>query len=248
MKHPVVVLFIWGFLWSSGEVSALTIVAKEEAPYISRKMPGQGLSAKIVKSAFERAGYQVSFSFESWPRAYEGVEIGVYDVVGSIWYTADRARELEFSDPYLYQEIKFIKRKLDREIKFESLNDLDGLMIGTLEGYAYDDEFLKSRRFIRLPQNYLLQNLLKLSLGEIDLTLEDERKIRYALDEFMKSSVKDLEILPKSLIRRGTHIAVSRSNPDHKKIIADFNKAIRAMKADGSYEKILAEFDYSSMK
>jgi polar amino acid transport system substrate-binding protein len=247
MKLAVAVLFIWGMLWSSGEVSALTIVAKEEAPYISRKMPAQGLSAKIVRTAFERAGYKISFAFESWPRAYEGVQIGVFDVVGSIWYTAERAREFEFSDPYLFQEIKFIKRKLDKEIKFESLDDLDGLVIGTLEGYAYDDEFLKSRKFIRLPQNYLLQNLLKLSLGEIDLTLEDERKIRYALDEFMKSSIKDLEMLPKSLIRRGTHIAVSRSNPDYKKIISDFNNAIRAMKADGSYEKILSEYDHSSV-
>jgi polar amino acid transport system substrate-binding protein len=244
MKNLLVILLLSAPLWAATEVSSLTVVAKEEAPFISRKLPGQGISAKIVRTALERAGYTVSFAFESWPRAYEGAEIGVYDIVGSIWYTDERARDFVFSEPYLYHEIKFIRRKIDQDIKFNSLDDLDGLVIGTLEGYAYDDEFLKSRRFIKLPQNYLLQNLLKLSLGEIDLTLGEERKIRYELNEFMKGSVKDLEILPKALIRRGTHIAISRSNPEHEKIIADFNRSIKAMKGDGSYDKILAEFGY----
>ncbi|MGH8550227.1 MAG: substrate-binding periplasmic protein [Methylococcales bacterium] len=244
MKQPFVILLLWGLLWSVSEVSALTVVAKEEAPFISRKLPGQGLSATIVKTALERAGYSVSFAFETWPRAYEGAEIGVYDVVGSIWYTDERARDFNFSVPYLEHEVKFIKRKADPDIQFDSLADLDGLVIGTLEGYAYDDEFLKSRKFIRVPQNYLLQNLLKLSLGEIDLTLDEERKIRYQLNEFMKGSIEDLEILPKPLIRRGTHIAVSRSHPEHEKIIDAFNKAIQVMKADGIYDKILLEYRF----
>lgn len=242
MKGILLILAICGFLFSAGRSYALSVVAKEEPPYISNKLPGQGLSAKIVKTAFERAGYPVTFSFESWPRAYEGVQIGVFDIVGSIWYTDERARDFAFSEPYLYHEIKFVKRKSDTEIKFTSLNDLDGLVIGTLEGYAYDDVFLKSRKFIKIPQNYLLQNLLKLSLGDIDLTLGDERKIRYELNEYMKGQFDDFEILPKSLIRRGTHIAVSRSNAEYKKIIDAFNKAIESMKQDGSYEKILHEY------
>ncbi|MGR9107118.1 MAG: substrate-binding periplasmic protein [Gammaproteobacteria bacterium] len=242
MKKLFLILSCCGILWMPGAASALTIVAKEEAPFISRKLPGRGISAKIVQTALERAGYPVSFAFESWPRAYEGAGLGVYDAVGSIWYTEERARDFNFSVPYLYHQIKFIKRKTDRDIRFESLDDLEGLLVGTLEGYAYDDEFLRSRKFVKLPQNYLLQNLLKLATGEIDLTLGEERKIRYELNEFMKGSIKDLEFLPKPLTRRSTHIAVSRSHPDHEKIIAAFNAAIKAMQADGSYDKILAEF------
>lgn len=242
MKQPVAFLFFCGMLLPAGVVSALSIVAKEEAPYMSRKLPDQGLSAKLVRTALERAGYTANFAFESWPRAYEGAEIGVYDIVGSIWFTEERDKDFAFSSPYLFHEIKFIKRKSDQDIKFESLDDLDGLIIGTLKGYAYQDDFVKSRKFVKLPQNYLLQNLLKLSLGELDLTLGEERKIRYEMNEFMKGSIKDLEILPKALIRRGTHIAVSRNHPDHKKIIAAFDKAMEAMRTDGSYDKIVSEY------
>ncbi len=39
---------------------------------------------------------------------------------------------------------------------------------------------------------------------------------------------------------RGIHIGVSRENPDHEKIAADFNKAIADMKKDGSYDLIVS--------
>jgi polar amino acid transport system substrate-binding protein len=38
---------------------------------------------------------------------------------------------------------------------------------------------------------------------------------------------------------RGVNIGVSRKNPDHAKIVADFDKAIAAMKQDGTYGRIL---------
>jgi polar amino acid transport system substrate-binding protein len=37
------------------------------------------------------------------------------------------------------------------------------------------------------------------------------------------------------------HIGVSRENPAHAQIVADFDKAIAAMKQDGSYAKIVAK-------
>ena len=220
-------------------VSALSIVAKEEAPYIKGDLPGQGLSIEIIKTAFERAGYKTSVAFETWPRTYEGALIGIYDVVGSIWRTDEREKDFAFSEPYLFHEIKFIKRKADTDIRFNNLNDLDGLIIGTVKGYAYREDFTRSRNFIKLQQNYLLQNLLFLTQDQIDMTLGDIRKIRYEINKYMKSSMKNLEILPNALIKRGVHIAVSKSNPHHKEIIARFNKALKSMKSDGTYEGIM---------
>jgi polar amino acid transport system substrate-binding protein len=55
--------------------------------------------------------------------------------------------------------------------------------------------------------------------------------------------MKDLEFLPNPLIKRGVHIAVSKSNPRHKEIIAKFNKALEAMKNDGTYESILKKHE-----
>jgi len=243
-SYWVLVAAFLALLGFAQSVPALTVVAKIEPPYFSRKMPQEGLSAAIISAALKRSGYTATFSFETWPRAYEGAQLGVYDIVGSIWYTEERNKGFAFSNAYLFHEIKFIKRKADKEISFRKLDDLDGLLVGTLKDYAYRAEFLNSKKFIRLPENHLLQNLLKLSQGQIDLTLAEAHKIRYEINEYMRGSAKDLEILPEPLMRRGTHIAVSRLNLKHKQIIEGFNKAIKSMKQDGSYEKILADFGY----
>lgn len=222
---------------------ALTVVAKEEAPYFGSNLPGNGLSMEIVETALKRAGFQPSFVFETWPRAYEGGLIGVFDAIGSIWYTEARAKDFAFSDPYLFHEIKFVKKTSSQDIQFNNLNDLHGLLIGTLKDYAYGDAFLQSRQFARLPQNHLLQNLLLLKQGQIDLALGEQRKIRYELKKYMKNQSAEITILPNPLIRKGTHIAVSKSNPRHKEIIAGFNNALKAMKADGSYGSIVKKYD-----
>ena len=228
-------------------VSALSIVAKEETPYIGNDLPGKGLSIEIINTAFEQAGYKTNISFETWPRAYEGALIGIYDVIGSIWRTTEREKDFAFSEPYLFHDIKFIKRKSDAEIKFNTLNDLDYLIIGTIKDYAYRDDFMSARNFIRLQQNHLIQNLLFLTQEKIDMTVGDVRKIRYEINKFMKTNMKDLEFLPNSLIKRGVHIAVSKSNPKHKEILTNFNKALKAMKNDGTYQSILKKHEISKL-
>ena len=242
---PVISVFISLIilLLSSAPVSALTVVAKEEPPYIGNELPGQGLSMEIVQTALERAGYKTSFVFESWPRAYEGGLIGIYDVIGSIWKTDQREKDFVFSQPYLVHEIKFIKNKSSQELVFNNLDDLNGLIIGTLKGYAYNDEFLRSTKIMRMQQNHLLQNLLLLTQDKIDMTLGEVRKIRFELNKYMKGSIDKLQILPKPLISRGAHIAVSKSNPRHQEIIDRFNKALQDMKADGSYLRIIKKHD-----
>jgi len=222
---------------------AITVVAKEEAPYFGRTQQGRGLSLEIVETALKRAGFQPSFVFESWTRTYEGGLIGVFDVIGSIWYTKERAKDFAYSDPYIFHEIKFIKKTSSQDIQFNNLNDLHGLLIGTIKGYAYSDAFFQSRQFARIPQNHLLQNLQLLKQGQIDLTLGEQRKIRYQLEKYLPNQSTEMTILPKPLIRKGTHIAVSQNNPKHAEIIAGFNKALKSMKADGSYDSIINKYD-----
>lgn len=227
--------------------SALSIVAKEEAPYIGNDLPGQGLSVDIISTVLNRAGYKTNINFETWPRTYEGALIGIYDVIGSIWQTKEREKDFVFSKPYLFHEIKFIKRKADAEIKFNHLDDLQGLIIGTLKNYAYRGDFTQSKLIIKLQQNHLIQNLLFLTQDRIDMTLGDIRKIRFEINKYMKNSMKKLEFLPQALSIRGVHIAVSKSNPKHAEIISKFNEALESIKKDGTYDAIIKKHDNHSV-
>ncbi|KPK37180.1 MAG: hypothetical protein AMJ69_12310 [Gammaproteobacteria bacterium SG8_47] len=218
--------------------AALNITGSTWPPYIDKSRPNFGVAADIVATAFKRAGYELNGKFESWPRTLEGTSIGVYDVIAAAWYTEERAKTLAFSEPYMFNDILLVKRK-DDDIKFNGFADLRGLVIGVVDGYAYDEAFDQAPNLLRVPANHVIQNLLMLTQGKVDLTIGDKWAIRHELAQYLPTAAAQLEFLPKPVARRGLHIAVSRANPQHEKIVADFNKALAAMKADGSWQAII---------
>lgn len=220
----------------------LNIVGNSWPPYVEKSLETKGLAMEIVATSLQYKGYQPRINIETWSRVLEGVEIGVYDVVAAIWKTPERENKLLFSNPYLVNQIKFIKMK-NTEAKYQSFDDLTGYLIGVVKDYAYDEAFLKSQILIKIPQNHIVQNLLKLTKGEIDLTLGDERALRYEINQYMRGYAPQLEFLNKPLSQRSLHIAVSKQNPNAKKIVADFNQAIAKMTKDGSLDAIVKKYD-----
>lgn len=207
-------------------------------PYAGKNLPEQGLAIDLVTTALKRAGYNPHVSIDSLERILEGSKTGVYDVFATPWYTMDRDQYLNFSQPYLESYIRFIKRK-DTAFEYARFDDLEGMTIGVIKDYAYDEDFNQSPAIEKVSESSLLRNLQKLIGKEIDLTLDDERVLRYKIHRSMPGSMTKLEILEKPLVVRGVNIGVSRKNPAHEKIVADFNNAIAAMKKDGSYDRIL---------
>jgi polar amino acid transport system substrate-binding protein len=207
-------------------------------PYSGADLPSQGLAIELVTTALARAGYSASVSVDSLDRILEGSRTGVYDVFATPWYTLKRDRFLHFSRPYLESSIRFIKRK-DSDFAYTVFDDLEGLKIGVVKGYAYDEDFNQSPTIEKVSASSLTHNLRKLLAEEIDLTLDDERVLLYEIARSTPDAMTTLEILQKPLVVRGVNIGVSRKNPDHARIVADFDKAIAAMKQDGTYEEIL---------
>ena len=243
MKRLFLVVFLIAVFTGQASSAALTIVASKWPPYVDQSMVKKGLAMEIVSSAFERAGYQPAISIETWPRALEGLEIGIYDVVGTVWKTPEREKRFVFSDPYWINKIRFIKKK-NREIRYDNLDDLSGYVIGTVKDYAYGEEFDNSLTLIKIPQNYIIQNLSKLQEGDIDLTVGDEIAIRYELNQYMKGSISEFEFLEKPLASRELYIAVSKQNPKAEKIVSDFNRALLEMKGDGSFDAIAKKYQF----
>ena len=246
--YPSVMLAFYSLLLSAGlSVQAveadkpLKLVSSEWPPYVEKTAPGKGAAMDLVSRILKRAGYETEISIESWTRSLQGSEIGIYDVVATAWYTKERNRELQFSDPYYENVIRLVKRKRD-PLRFRSYDDLQNLMIGVTTGYAYGEEFERAQGFLRVAKNHIIQNILLLQQGRIDLVIGDEWVIRHELTQYFPNAIKEFEFLGRPVSRRGLHIAVSRTRPDHKEIITAFNKALAAMKADGSMEKLLEKY------
>ena len=76
------------------------------------------------------------------------------------------------------------------------------------------------------------------------LTLEDELVARYHLNRELLGIRDELEFLPLPLSENGLHILVRRSHPQHREIVSRFDRAIQAMREDGSYAVIFARHGF----
>ena len=234
-------LLFFSVLSHSAAALDLTVVHSGNwPPYSDQGLPQQGLAVDLVTTALQRAGHRTRVRVDTLDRILEGGRIGVYDVFATPWYSEARDQYLAFSDPYLDSRIRFIMRR-DRNFEFNDFDDLQGMMIGVVKDYAYDEKFNESRDLIKISERNLIQNLLKLLQGRLDLTLDDELVLQYEINRYLPNSRDELEMLPEPLAVRGIHIGVSRENPKHAQIVADFNKAIVEMKKDGSYDRIVAK-------
>lgn len=219
----------------------LIIAIENWPPYSDQGHPRYGIATEIVVTALDRAGYSFKITFENWSDILSGAQVGVFDIITAGWYTDERKKYFSYSEPYLFNEVKFIKLK-GKPFNYETLDDLRGVIVGIVENYAYLPEFDSSNIPIKFSNRHVIQNLLLLQQGKIDLTLDDEWVIRHQLANYMPNAVDQFEFLDKPLAKRGLHLLVSLRNKNHEKIIADFNKVIKEMKEDGTIVKILNSY------
>jgi polar amino acid transport system substrate-binding protein len=221
---------------SSAEV--LTVTGSLWSPYLDPELEEGGLAADLVRTALTRAGYEIEGSTENWSRAYEGTAVGVYDVVAAVWQNAEREADLVFSDAYLLNDIVFLARR-GVFVEFNTLGDLSGLRIGVVRDYAYDDAFDTHPDLARYANNHLIQNLLLLRQGRLDVIVGDKWSILHQISQFMPDDLQQFRLLTKPLVRRALRMGVSRVNGDAESIIEAFDAAIAEMKEDGSYAAIV---------
>ncbi|MCK5696612.1 MAG: transporter substrate-binding domain-containing protein [Gammaproteobacteria bacterium] len=233
----------FSFFTLQAQAQTISIVANTWPPYVDKALDGEGLAMKIVKAAFKHSGHTSKIIIEPWSKALNGLHIGAYDVVGAIWKTEERKKELLYSQPYLTNNIVLITN-VNSQITFDSLKDLQGLVVGVLKGYEYDDKFMNDPKILKFQANRLTQNLIAIQNGKLDVAIADKRLALYELKNFMGSNSNHFQFLPKRLNSRKLYLATTKGNPKNKVIIEQFNKGLQAIKKNGTYQTILDEFSY----
>ncbi|MDM8350778.1 transporter substrate-binding domain-containing protein [Pseudomonas sp. sp1636] len=217
---------------------SLRLVADSWPPFTDQRLLNNGLAVDLVSRALGRAGYATDYAQVPWARAVRGLQRSDYDVLISAWYSDERASFGYFSQPYLVNRIRLLRRKGSR-IRFEQLSDLYPYRIAVMRGYAYSAEFNADPLLRKVSVGSFASAARMLQAKRVDLTLEDEIVVRYHFGRELSAIRDELEFLPQPLSENGLHILIRRSHPDHQRIAEAFNQAIGAMRADGSYAAIL---------
>jgi len=218
----------------------LRLVADGWPPFTDSTLVNGGLATDIVSTALARAGYATDFEQVPWARAMLGIGEGRYDVLINAWYSEERTQVGQFSAEYLVNRVRFIKRK-DDDIQFDELPQLHAYPIAVVRGYAYSKEFDEDQQMQKVPVHNFAMAVRMLVAERVKLTVEDEYVARYYLARESAKVRSAVEFLPKPLSENSLHILVSLKNPEHQEIIAKFDQEIAAMKADGSYARLLKQ-------
>ncbi|PUA44904.1 amino acid ABC transporter substrate-binding protein [Pseudomonas protegens] len=227
-------------LGHSASAEKLRLVADAWPPFTDATLVNGGVATDIVSTALSRAGYASEFEQVPWARALLGIGEGRYDVLVNAWYNKERTQLGQFSAEYMINRVRFIKRK-DAPLEYNNLKQLHEYPVAVVRGYAYSPEFDNDPDLQKVPVHNFAMAVRMLAADRVKLTLEDEYVARYYLARESPRVRNAVEFLPKPLSENSLHILVSLKNPEHAQIVARFDREIAAMKADGSYDRLLRQ-------
>ncbi len=220
----------------------VTMLANTSPPYADARLPEKGLALELVTTLMKDAGYEAEVSIESWGRAMEGVRIGLYDALATAWYSEERSEDFVFSEPYLDSRLILLKLRSAPGF-YRSMEDLQGRRLGVRSDYAYGIDFETIPGLKLVEENHMIQNLLDLLNGRVDLVIGDQRTIALQLDEYLLKERHKFQVVPIELPGRSRHVAASRALEGSDKMIEAFNKVLAKAKQDGRHAAIIEKWD-----
>jgi polar amino acid transport system substrate-binding protein len=221
-------------------IKHLTLAGTQWPPFISRSLPGQGLSVEIVSAVLIRAGYEVDMVFAPWKRVMKGIEQGKYDVSLAIWKSPQREKHMRFSDPYFVNQLVGIHHK-DSQLGMADLDDAlsHSASLGLIDDYAYSPQIQQypNRRYL----NQYSALFRALSSKDLDFSLLDRSVARFYLDR-SPSLKKSLQVNTITLETKPLHISMMLEHPSADKVIDDFNQYLKMYLKSQDYRALLDKY------
>jgi len=208
------------------------------APFYSPKLESNGFFTEVVKTAFKRVGYNCKIKFVPWKRALEQSKTGHYHGLLGAFFKKSREEFYTYSDSVYKTNMVFFSLK-EKNIKFKKLEDLSKYKVGVTRGYHYSKEFDSAINIQKEEVSKLEQNIYKLLNNRIDLFVDSREVVLWLLKTKFTKESKLIKIINPALANKDLYITISKKVKNHKEIIKQFNKGLKEIKQDGSYQKII---------
>ena len=223
----------------------LVIATNDYPPYITADK-----SSYFLGDLFAEIGARINIDFEfhfyPWKRGEQAVEDG--NAWGTIPYRKTEAREKNylFSDALYLADSHFFAYSADGSkprIKFDDLTDLRPYRIGGIQGYYYEPWFEKAGLDVQYSHSEE-QNFLLLQHGRIDLFSTATTMGWYVIESlFPPQEVAKFYTLEKPLVQGdGLFLMTSKDYPQTRILLEKFNQALREIKSDGTYARLVNKY------
>ncbi|MBS1156995.1 MAG: ABC-type amino acid transport/signal transduction system, periplasmic component/domain [Proteobacteria bacterium] len=200
-----------------------------------REGKAAGIYPALVTAAFKRMRVGVTLQPRPWVRALRELDEGLAGV-GGIYRNAERERKYDFSQPIFVEKLLVYFNK-SRPVNFNTVDDLKGLHIGVVRGWSYGERFDLARRagqFTAEETPSDEQNFSKLERARLDAVL--------AVAEAGAAQMvtrSNIQAAPAPLALNVTFLTFAKS-ARKQALLKQFDLALKAMHADGEFERIVA--------
>ena len=192
-----------------------------------------GIDADIAQAICDKLGYELKIEDMEFDSILPAVQSGKADFgAAGMTVTEDRATQVDFSDSY-YTGVQVIIVTDDSDIT--EPDDLKGKKIGVQQGTTGDiystDDFGDDNveRF-----NKGMEAVQALQQGKIDAVIIDNQPAKTFVEEN-----EGLKILETSYVEEDYALAIKKGNDD---LVKKVNDAIKELKEDGTFDKIVAKY------
>lgn len=208
-------------------------------PFADQHLPGGGIATQVVVAAFERMGEQPSIDWLPWRRGYIAALGGHYVATFPYIRTAERQRDFLYSDPiFRGQAYLYALPDQPQVLTVEGLrNHALCHPWGWAMGAGQELQNAIKRGEIRLEQPEGLDICFEmLRRGRVDAVLSMAEMTDHVL-----AGLPPLKIIraAQPLAETELHLIVPRSGRDSEQLLEQFNQTLAAMKADGSFDRLL---------
>jgi polar amino acid transport system substrate-binding protein len=219
----------------------LRLVADSWPPFTDANMPGGGLATSIVTTALNPCRLRQRFEEVPWAGRSWALARGAT----TCWSTPGTTMSARASARSPAPTSSTASACSSARAKaFKRQADLYPYTIAVVRDYAYSPGFDSDERLNKVPVRSFSSAVRMLAAGRVNLTVEDEYVARYNLQREPQQVRDGVSFVDPPLSENSLHILVSLKHPEHRQVVARFEKAIAAMKADGSYARLLRQHGF----
>ncbi|MGT2784822.1 ABC transporter substrate-binding protein/permease [Streptococcus merionis] len=232
---------IWTILGGQ-EVKAETIdivFDSTYAPFEFQDTDGtyKGIDVAIIEEVAKRAGWTTNNTYPGFDAAVNAVQSGQADaIMAGMTITEARQKVFTFSDSYFDTSIVITTTGNQKVTRYD---ELKGKTVGVKNGtvaQSFLDENKDKYGYTVKTFDTGTEMYNSLAAGAVDATMDDTAVVQYAIKQGQNLAIN---MEPEKV---GSFGFAVKKGGHYEYLIKEFNKALKEMKADGTYDAIIAEW------
>ena len=203
--------------------------------FLNKNKEMDGFDVDIAKEVAKRLGVKVEFVAQEFSGMIAGLKAEKFDmVISQMTITDERKKQMDFSDPYITNNVKIIVQEGNDTIT--KLEDFKGKNIGVALG-TNDETYLRTKvlpevgEFNIMTYDDVITTLKDLDVGRIDATINN----MYALKPVVEKQGFKIKAVGDPIKSDKAGIATRKGNEE---LILELNRILSEMKADGTRAEI----------